>query len=354
MEHTRIKTDRLILRKPLETDAQAIADAVGVLDVSQWLTSVVHPYSVQDAEDYIQRILSDEIKNTYLVENETGLVGCIGIGPELGYWFAQSEWGKGYATEAAHAVLDAYFAQSFAPPVASGYIAGNGRSKNVLTKLGFGHTGIVNKTVSQARQSSVDVCKMVLTAEQWHALNPWQIKTPRLMMRPLRPSDAPVVADIGGTRAVAPMILSATVPWPIEKVEHWIEQSRWRGTLGVRFAIECQGKLVGVVGLGRGANPKTAATMYFLDPAHWGQGIATEAMSHLMGAAFERFDISKIDADVYDDNPASARVLEKLGFAKVGATTDCKSSARVEPAPVSLYRLSRAAHSQCTTHKARP
>ena len=54
------------------------------------------------------------------------------------------------------------------------------------------------------------------------------------------------------------------------------------------------------------------------------------------GAHFD--DLPKVEASVFDDNPASARVLQKLGFTRVG-DGDCQSLGRVETCPSSLYRV---------------
>ena len=64
-----------------------------------------------------------------------------------------------------------------------------------------------------------------------------------------------------------------------------------------------------------GEKRHVAAVGYWLSPANWGQGLATEALSALIGYVETTFPhIRRLQASVYDWNPASGRVLEKCGF----------------------------------------
>ena len=59
----------------------------------------------------------------------------------------------------------------------------------------------------------------------------------------------------------------------------------------------------------------TAEVGYWLGRAHWGQGIMTRVLTAFVPWAFERFELNRIEAGVFETNPASGRVLEKAGFA---------------------------------------
>ncbi|WP_322618641.1 GNAT family N-acetyltransferase [Deinococcus terrestris] len=61
---------------------------------------------------------------------------------------------------------------------------------------------------------------------------------------------------------------------------------------------------------------------YGLNPDAWGQGYATEAVGALMTALLARPEVRRVTARTARTNPASARVLEKLGFVPVGAARD--------------------------------
>jgi ribosomal-protein-alanine N-acetyltransferase len=81
-------------------------------------------------------------------------------------------------------------------------------------------------------------------------------------------------------------------------------------------AIVVGGNAVGSIGVTR-SDPvfrRAAEIGYYLAEDYWGQGIMAEAVSRMVRLAFERFDIARISAEVYGENKASMRVLEKAGF----------------------------------------
>lgn len=53
---------------------------------------------------------------------------------------------------------------------------------------------------------------------------------------------------------------------------------------------------------------------YWLGEQFWGRGIMTEAVAAVTDFCFENFPLRRISAEVFANNPASARVLEKAGF----------------------------------------
>jgi RimJ/RimL family protein N-acetyltransferase len=162
------------------------------------------------------------------------------------------------------------------------------------------------------------------------------LRTARLVLRPLEDTDWQAVGRIGGQPQMARMMCSLRSPWAEEDARAWIAASAWRGTPGFRLAV-CltDGPLIGTVGLG--PEPEPSCT-YFIDPDHAGQGYATEAMQALVAEVIPRFGLSAITAEHFADNPASGRVLEKLGFRKTGETMG-NSGARPAPAPLVRYRL---------------
>ncbi len=240
--------------------------------------------------------------------------------------------------EAAQAVLAAYFMDPNAAPVPTSYMIGNTRSAALLHRLGFSRLGRVVALKSHARKTLVDGRQMVLTPEQWHAVNPIEIATPRMRLRPLRPADATDLARIAGNDRVAPMLASVASPWPEADVLRWIEQRRWRGRVGFSFGVYVpDGTLIGSVALG--GSP--VSTAYFLAQSHWGRGLMTEAMMAFLPWAFARFGLTELTADHFNDNPSSGRVLRKLGFVKTGSALR-GSAARTAKAPTSSYQLRRA------------
>lgn len=169
------------------------------------------------------------------------------------------------------------------------------------------------------------------------------LETKRLTLRPMTTADAPRVAEIGGDPEVARMIFRATVPWPVDVVERFLQEWRWQRELGFRLGISLKGSetLIGTIGVSRPELGHVAGQpdiFYFFDLARRGNGFASEAVAAFADAVFACFEVPSLGADVFHDNPASMRVLEKVGFQRTGEGMGT-SAARLEPEPVSVYRL---------------
>jgi [ribosomal protein S5]-alanine N-acetyltransferase len=82
------------------------------------------------------------------------------------------------------------------------------------------------------------------------------------------------------------------------------------------FAIDVSGKAVGGIGLHPQPDIlcKNIELGYWMGEAYWGRGIATLAVKQMVAHAFENFDIQRVFARPFGNNPASAKVLEKAGF----------------------------------------
>lgn len=102
-------------------------------------------------------------------------------------------------------------------------------------------------------------------------------------------------------------------------------QQRWQSRAGIRWGIYFSGEnaCIGTCGLNSWDKNMHSATIgYDLNKAHWGKGIATEAVSEILNTTFSKespFDyINRIQADTIPGNDASERVLIKLGFKEEG------------------------------------
>ena len=86
------------------------------------------------------------------------------------------------------------------------------------------------------------------------------------------------------------------------------------------WAIEVRGEAVGGIGIepGEGVRAKSAQFGYWLGEPYWGRGIMTAAARATCDHVFSRFDVVRLEAPVFEWNPASMRVLEKSGFVREG------------------------------------
>jgi RimJ/RimL family protein N-acetyltransferase len=99
----------------------------------------------------------------------------------------------------------------------------------------------------------------------------------------------------------------------------------WIGTASVQaplanFAIVVSGEAIGGIGLELGTDVfrRSAEIGYWLGEPFWGRGIATEAVRAVTQYAFDYFDVRRLEAGVFEWNPASMRVLEKAGYTREG------------------------------------
>ncbi len=166
------------------------------------------------------------------------------------------------------------------------------------------------------------------------------IATPRLRLRPLTVADAPALAAIGEVPEVGRMMCTLRAPFDAAAAADWIARFPRTGRPGLRLGIEREGKLIGAVSLGSDAEGPPSLS-YFLAPAASGQGLASEAVQAFLDLVMPRFGLVAVLAEYFADNPASGKVLMKLGFRPTGRGTG-RTPARPEPAPTILCRLDRA------------
>ena len=148
-----IRTENLLLRPGWVEDAPALTEAFAREDVVMTLARAPWPYRLDDAVDYLARDrAADEVDLLVFLRtpNNSGgtprLIGGVGIAAregalELGYWIVPSHWGRGYATEAARAVVAAARDSLRIDRLVSGHFTDNPASGAVLRKLGFEATG---------------------------------------------------------------------------------------------------------------------------------------------------------------------------------------------------------------------
>ena len=111
------------------------------------------------------------------------------------------------------------------------------------------------------------------------------LATERLILRPLRPEDAPAVERYCGNWKVARMTSRIPHPYPEGLAVDWIAGLDGSGG-AYRFAIECEGELVGVIGLERMRSDDFEIGYWIAEP-WWGRGLATEAARRVVAFALE-------------------------------------------------------------------
>lgn len=147
-------------------------------------------------------------------------------------------------------------------------------------------------------------------------------RTTRLLLRPGWIEDAPALVRAIGEEAVVRNL--ATAPWPycLGDAEAFLarEPDPTRPNLLMFARTHGVPRLVG--GIGIGETPDGACELgYWVARPYWGLGFATEAGQAVVAAARDTLRLPPLVAGHYVDNPASGRVLRKLGFRPSGTVS---------------------------------
>ena len=147
-----------------------------------------------------------------------------------------------------------------------------------------------------------------------------RIELPECILREWQVNDAPSLAANANNRNVW-LTLRDRMPHPYSPsdAENYI-RDRMADAAGAVFCIEVAGEAVGGIGLHPGTDVSrlSAELGYWLAEPLWGRGIITAAVNAIVRHGFSTMPLERIEAYVFASNPASARVLEKTGFAFEG------------------------------------
>jgi RimJ/RimL family protein N-acetyltransferase len=180
----RLETRRLWLRWPRHADAQAILRLAGEKTIAEMTARIPHPYPPEAAQRFIFEARQANADGLALALAITlkgkpdGLVGMVGIErnrerqPEIGYWLGTPFWGHGYATEAARALIDAFFTYTDQDELSSSTRVINPASRRVLEKCGFAFQGSGLMEFA-ARGGVFPVERFRLDRRAWASLKSW-------------------------------------------------------------------------------------------------------------------------------------------------------------------------------------
>jgi ribosomal-protein-alanine N-acetyltransferase len=153
-------------------------------------------------------------------------------------------------------------------------------------------------------------------------VTPTTLATPRLVLRPFDLRDAPTVQRLAGAREIADTTLNIPHPYDVGMAEQWIaghESSCQAGTLVV-FAIVLRDgmQLIGAIGLTIDRAADKGDLGYWIGKPFWGEGFCTEAAQAVLDYGFGTLELNRICARHFARNPASGRVMAKIGMTAEG------------------------------------
>ena len=148
------------------------------------------------------------------------------------------------------------------------------------------------------------------------------LNTERLLLRPFLLADASDIQRLAGDREIADTTLNIPHPYEDGMAETWIagQQSKIEGNEESVFAITLKttGELVGAVGLRIDQSMSRANLGYWIGKPYWNSGYCTEAAQRVVEFGFKELKLHRLHAEHIDRNPASGRVLQKIGMVKEG------------------------------------
>ena len=178
IDRPELATERLVMRAPRESDVAQLALLADNRHVAEMLARMPHPYGEAEARSFLAMARARRAGIVYaltLAGTDT-FVGCAGLNStdrrlELGYWIGEPYWKRGYATEAAHALVDLAFQRTPIQVLHASTRVINPASRRVIHKCGFQYAGqgMLNSIVA----GQVPVERYRLDRKTWTSLRNW-------------------------------------------------------------------------------------------------------------------------------------------------------------------------------------
>lgn len=172
-----LATARLELRAPRRSDCNAIARLVNDRRIAANTARIPYPYAIEDAEQFVVSVNKREGEACFVLTLDGTPIGMCSVdlredGLELGYWLGVAYWGRGFATEAARALIDHAFGDLEHETLISGARVNNPASRRVLEKCGFQWTGVRLSRI-RAINSAAPIDRFRLDRGLWASLKSW-------------------------------------------------------------------------------------------------------------------------------------------------------------------------------------
>lgn len=166
-------------------------------------------------------------------------------------------------------------------------------------------------------------------------------RTARLTLRPGWPEDAMALARAIGHEAVCSKLSRAPWPYALGDAQWFLAQPRGAEVANFLVFDDPGGspRLVGGIGIDAPNEDGEREFGYWFTPEAWGRGYATEAGRAVVEIARHGLGLKRLHSGHFVDNPASGRVLDKLGFKPTGRVAPRACKARGTDVPCALYEL---------------
>lgn len=143
------------------------------------------------------------------------------------------------------------------------------------------------------------------------------LQTARLILRPFALEDAPAIQELAGAYEVAAGTLTMPHPYEDGMAEAWIEsqQAVSGPEEGMVLAITTEEEgVIGAIGFHLERDHQRGELGYWVGVPYWNQGFVTEACAAMLDYVFDELGVNRVQAQHFTRNPASGRVMEKVGM----------------------------------------
>jgi len=152
------------------------------------------------------------------------------------------------------------------------------------------------------------------------------ITTERLVLRLFQTSDAGTVAKLCNNYNIYKSTMYLPFPYSLDDALSWMEHhyDNFMEDFSYEFAVTDKetGELYGAIGLSNNKHFNQGEIAYWIGEEYWGKGYATEAAQSIVQFAFEEKKLHKVFARYFSTNPASGKVMEKIGMKQEGILKD--------------------------------
>ena len=335
----RIETERLLLRKFIAQDAEAVLE-YGSDEQTLASTNWVGCQTLDEARAVIFDVYMSRPGIWAVVLKASGeTIGIVTIKLEhehdkaaCGYLVNKRNWGRGYAAEALRAVLCMCFDKLELNRVEAHHYVENPASGRVMEKAGMRREcfsaqsehvkGIYRDCVYYGITrgqyiSSLSGVKGMVNNYNEALFQNETIVTERLILRKFALKDAEDIVEYGSDAETMEYLVWEGLN-TIEEARAAIYDYYWsrNGIWAIEHAQS--GKVIGAIDLRLDQQHDKAGFGYVLNRKFWNMGYATEALKAVLRVCFEELGLNRVESQHYAENPASGRVMEKAGMKREG------------------------------------
>jgi RimJ/RimL family protein N-acetyltransferase len=332
-----LETERLILRTWQESDLQPMFEINQDPKVMGYFPSL---QDLQTTKNFIAKISKHYDKygySLYVVElKATGeMIGFVGLlhrtkaefdapfmpATEIGWRLSSKHWNKGYATEAARAVLEYGFTQLGLDEIVSFTVVNNKPSRRVMEKIGFHHNPKDDFDHTKLEADS-PLCRHVLYRlsklehSNHHITN--HIGQRVNITIPLISDMKTFLHKVNASKLFHRQWVNP--PASQEEYENYILRISQENQCGYFLRLHATGEIIGVININEIVKGcfQSAYLGYYLFSTYSEKGLMKEGLHLVIQHAFTKLGLHRLEANIQPDNTSSVKLIQSLGFRHEG------------------------------------